>query len=447
MVDFFSAFKNRPQLAFITVFSLLLSLFSPVWAQEQPLDIVITEGVEGALPIAVVPFESSTAGNPPHIVSDIIEADLARSGRFEPLPREDFLGQPTTFNEVRFKDWRLLKVDAVVVGKVSAAGSGQYDVQFELVDAILGKQMTGWRYRVDSGKLRKVAHQIADIIYKQLTGTDGAFDTRIAYVTVQKTASGGGTYLLQVADSDGYGPSTALTSSQPILSPAWSPDGSRLAYVSFEGRKPKIFVQNVADGRRVKIADYPGINGAPAWSPDGSRIAMTLSKDGNPEIYVADTSGGNLRRLTKHGAIDTEPAWSPDGQSIVFTSGRSGKPQIYRMSSSGGGVSRVTFDGKYNARASYSPDGNQIVMITERGRGYQVGLLDLRNNLTKVLSDTRLDESPSFAPNGAMIIYGTQSGGRGVLAAVSSDGRASQILKFQEGAVREPAWSPFNRKL
>ncbi|MDH3694760.1 MAG: Tol-Pal system beta propeller repeat protein TolB [Gammaproteobacteria bacterium] len=446
MVNFRTEFKNFLWLVFASVLFLLL-VPVVVWGQEQPLDIIITEGVEGAIPVAVVPFESSAAGDPPQIISDIIEADLARSGRFETVPREDFLGQPTTFNEVRFKDWRLLKVDAVVVGKVSAAGGGQYDVQFELVDVFEGRQMTGWRYRVDGGKMRKVAHQIADIIYKQLTGIDGAFDTRIAYVTVQKTASGGANYLLQVADSDGYGPSTALTSSQPILSPAWSPDGSRLAYVSFEGRKPKIFVQNVADGRRVKLADYSGINSAPAWSPDGSRIAMTLSKDGNPEIYVADSSGGNLRRLTKHGAIDTEPAWSPDGQTIVFTSGRSGNAQIYRMNAGGGGVSRVTFDGKYNARASFSPDGNQLVMITQRGRGYQVGLLDMRTNATKVLSDSRLDESPSFAPNGAMIIFGTQSGGRGVLAAVSSDGRASQILKFQEGAVREPAWSPFNRKL
>ncbi len=433
----------------ITVLTLfILSLYSiSAWSQEQPLDIVITEGVEGAIPIAVVPFESGAAGNPPHIVHDIIEADLARSGRFDPIPREDLLSQPTTFNQVRFKDWRLLKIDAVVVGKVSAASGDQYDVQFELVDVLAGRQMTGWRYRVGGSQLRKVAHQIADIIYEQLTGIPGAFNTRIAYVTVQKTASGGASYLLQVADSDGYGPSTALTSSQPILSPAWSPDGSRLAYVSFEGKKSSIYVQNVADGRRVEIADYPGINGAPAWSPDGSRLAMTLSKDGNPEIYVADSSGGNLRRLTNHAAIDTEPAWSPDGGTIVFTSGRAGKPQIYRMNANGGGVSRLTFSGKYNARASFSPDGRKLVMITQQSRGYQVGLFDLQTNEIDVLTDTRLDESPSFAPNGAMIIYGTQSGGRGVLAAVSSDGRASQLLKFQEGAVREPAWSPFNRKL
>ncbi len=413
---------------------------------QAALEIEITQGVEAGIPIAVVPFEWQGAGLPPHIVSDIIEADLKRSGRFDAIPRGDFLSTPHDHKQVNFKDWRLIKAEALVVGRVQQLGSDQYQVEFRLFDVFKSKQLGGFRYKVPGGSLRKLAHQISDVIYLKLTGERGAFDTRIAYVTVER-GSVKQRYLLRVADSDGFGPVTILESNEPILSPSWSPDGQTLAYVSFEKGRSMIFTQRLRDGRRELIAQFQGLNGAPAWSPDGRTLAVVSSREGNPEIYALNLQSKDMRRLTNHLAIDTEPAFSPDGRHIIFTSDRAGRPQIYRMRSDGTSVERLTFEGVYNARASYAADGKRLTLVTNQGSGYRIGVFFIDSKGLLVLTDTTLDESPSFAPNGAMILYATQQGGRGVLSAVSADGRVKQVLRFQKGDVREPAWSPYNRKL
>lgn len=423
--------------------ALLLGLSAPASAV---LTIEVTRGVESAIPIAIVPFGLEGVSAAADLPANVIEADLGRSGKFEPLPRGDFLGLPHDLRSVKYKNWRLLKAEALVIGQVADAGNGRYEVRFRLLDVFREKQLAGQKFVVPAARLRKAAHQISDIIYAKLIGKPGAFDTRIAYVTVEGSAPRE-RFLLQVADSDGHDPKTILESPQPIMSPAWSPDGNRLAYVSFEEKRSMIYVQNLWSGRRKRIAEHAGINSAPAWSPDGGRLAMTLSREGNSEIYIHDLASGDLRRLTRHTAIDTEPGWSPDGGTIVFTSSRAGTPQIYRIRTAGGIAERVTFDGKYNAGASYSNDGKSIVLITNQGNGFRVGLYSAQDRTVSELTRTSQDESPTFAPNGEMIMYATQSGGRNVLAAVSSDGRVQQVLRLQDGTVREPAWSPFNRKL
>ena len=427
--------------ALIVVAALLAGLSAPAHAI---LTIEITQGVEGGLPIAVVPFGSSAKALPPQDIGAVVAADLARSGRFTPLEAKDFVSRPTEDRQVVFKDWRIAKAEALVIGAVKPAGSGQWQVEFRLYDVFKEKQLAGYSYTVASDRLRAVAHQISDLVYEKLTGEPGVFSTRVAYITREK-ARRGFTYKLQVADADGYNPVTVLSSSEPLMSPAWSPDGTRLAYVSFETRRPVLYMQNIVSGARTKVAEFNGINSAPAWSPDGTRLALTLSRDGNPEIYVLKLADKVLTRLTTHPAIDTEPAWSPDGRELVFTSDRGGKPQIYRIQADGGSAERVTFEGEYNARASYAPDGRTLTLISGRGGRYHAALLHLSTAVLQTLTDTPLDESPSFAPNGRLILYATERAGRGVLASVSADGRVRQLLKLQEGDVREPAWSPFNR--
>jgi len=414
-------------------------------AAPAVLTIEITQGAGTGLPIAIVPFEFRGSEPPPYLVSDIVESDLRHSGRFDPVPHTDFLGQPHDHTQVHFKDWRLIKAEALVVGRILQAGQGHYTVQFQLFDVFSGRQLGGRRYRVSLAQLRRLSHQISDYIYEKLVGERGAFDTRIVYVTVQRLQSNKRQYFLSIADSDGYRPRVMKRSSAPILSPAWSPDGRQLAYVSFEKGHASVFVQRISDGKSVVAANYKGINGAPAWSPDGGRLAMTLSRDGNSEIYVLNLKSRRLQRLTRNTAIDTEPAWSPDGQSIIFTSDRGGKPQIYQIAATGGQVRRITFQGRYNARASWSPDGKQLLMVTDQGQGagYQIATLDMASKTLKILTRGRLDESPSFAPNGAMILYAAQSVRRGILHEVSSDGRVTQALTSQKGDVREPAWSPY----
>ena len=426
-----------------SVSMMFLSFSFPSSAQ---ITIEINDGTAAGIPIAIVPFSMEGVSPEEQKPADVIQSDLALSGRFETIPRSSFLSTPHDLQSVQFKDWRLIKAEALVVGKVINVGNDQYEVRFRLIDVFKGTQLVGQKFIIKTKQVRKLSHQISDIIYQKLTGKVGAFDTKIAYVTVQGVDPNR-QFFLQVADSDGWNPQVVLESSQPILSPAWGPTGNRLAYVSFEDRRSMIFVQNVRTGERTRIAEFPGINSAPSWSPDGRKLAFTLSKDGNPEIYVYDLGTKQLRRMTRHTAIDTEPSWSPDGGSLIFTSGRSGGPQIYQVSVAGGPAQRLTFQGNYNAGASYSPDGRSIVMITNQGSGYKVGLYSIQDRDVLALTDSRNDESPSFAPNGDMVMYATQKGGRNVLATVSVDGQIQQTLKFQGGSVREPAWSPFNRKL
>ena len=427
-----------------------LLLLPLLWwpGQAVSLTIEITQGAEGALPLAVVPFawNGDPGSEPGQDVATVIAADLGRSGRFKPLPEADMLARPGSGEDVDFRDWRAMAMENLVVGRITPNGPGGYLVRFQLFDVFRGEQITGFSIPTTERDLRATAHQIADIVYETLTGEPGAFATRIAYVTSTRGKDGSDRVVLEIADADGFGPQTIVASTEPLMSPAWSPDGRQIAYVSFENSKPGIWIQEVYTGRREKIASFKGINGAPAWSPDGRRLAMTLSKDGNPDIFVMDLAQRTLKPVTRHWSIDTEPAWSPDGKTIVFTSDRGGAPQIYQVPVGGGTVERVTYEGSYNARASYSPDGNELAMVTRQDGKYRIGILDLRSRSMRVLSDGNLDESPSFAPNGSMIIYATRVQGRGVLAAVSTDGRVRQRLGFQSGDVREPVWSPPSKR-
>ena len=436
--------SDKTDMRKILLFLLLCLMHQQAFA--APLTIRITEGAQGAQPIAVVPFAFTGGGQgPSQDIAEIIRADLARSGMFRPMPVEDMLSRPKNEREVQYKDWRVLKMDNLVVGEVQSKGSGQYMVKFQLFDVFKQERLTGYNVPTTERDLRATAHHIADIIYEKITGKRGAFSTKVAYVTSVGTRSGKKNIVLQVADADGYNPQTIVTSTEPLMSPSWSPDGRSLAYVSFEGRKSSIYIQGVYTGKRQKIASYRGINGAPSWSPDGRKLALTLSKDGNPDIYVLDLQSKSLSRLTKHYGIDTEPTWSPDGKSIAFTSSRGGQPQIYKVPAFGGKVQRVSYKGKYNARPAYSPDGKLLAMVNRKAGSFRIALLDLKTNSMRLLSPGRLDESPSFAPNGSMVIYATKVRGKGELAAVSIDGRVKQRLALQVGDVREPAWSPFSR--
>ncbi len=413
-------------------------------ASHAVLDITITKGLDSAFPIAIVPFRwTGDASVPALDVAGIVASDLVRTGRFSPMPRGDLPSRPADYSEINFKDWRLLGMDHLVVGQLSERAAGDYEIEFRLIDVFRQKQLAGFKIPANHATLRLTAHQISDIIYEKLTNERGAFSTRVAYVTVVKDLNGKRIYRLLLSDADGFNAKTLLESREPLLSPAWSPDGKHIAYVSFEDKNSAIWVQDVRTGKRDRVAHGPGINSAPAWSPDGNRLAMTLSRDGNPEIYVLHLASRQLQRLTRHYSIDTEPAWSPDGRKLLFTSDRGGGPQLYEMTL-GGGAKRLTFNkGTYNARGRYSPNGDQIAMVHRRDGGYRIALLDLASDDFQVLTTSRFDESPTFAPNGSMIIY-TTMGARGTeLAATSIDGRVKQRLTQSGGEVREPAWGPF----
>lgn len=437
--------RDDPSMA-IRALKLMLTLFAAL-AVAQPaqavLTIKITKGEERALPIAVVPFGDPVGA--PVDVAAVVAADLDRSGRFAPLPAGDMPARPTEIGEVNFADWRLLGMESLVVGRITPTAAGDYDIEFRLLDVYRGSQLAGYRVPARAADLRMTAHQIADIIYEKLTGQPGAFATRIAYVTVEKGPENQRSFTLQVADSDGHSPQTLLRSPEPLLSPAWSPDGRRLAYVSFEGKNSAVYIQDLQTGAREAVASNPGINSSPAWSPDGNRLALTLSKDGNPEVYVLHLEGRRLQRITNSPAIDTEAAWHPDGMRLLFTSDRGGGPQVYESDLMGGSPKRITFEGRYNARPRLSPDGKLLAVVHSNGSGYRIAVQNLRDGSFNVLTDGRLDESPSFAPNGAMIIYSTIGPGGTELAAVSVDGRVRQRLALQEGEVREPAWGPLRR--
>lgn len=418
---------------------LLLLLCSSL--ANADLTIEITKGSDRAIPIAIVPFGNQAQGGLPEDISQIVSDDLARSGQFSPLERESLIALPSSSEEVHYRDWRAVDSNYLVVGQVQEEGDG-YRVQFELMDVYGERRMIGEVVNVGRGQLRTAAHYVSDQVFEAITGIRGAFSTRIAYVTAQGAAENR-RYGLHVADSDGHNSQQILTGDQPILSPAWSPDGNKLAYVSFETERPAIYVQDLASSQRIRATSFEGINGAPAWSPDGRKLAMTLSKDGQPEIYVMDIASRSFQRLTNSSAIDTEPDWAPDGRSLVFTSDRSGSPQLYRYDLASGQAERITFTGNYNSRGRFSPDGETLFMIHRGNDGYHVAKKDLDTDRLTILTESTWDESPSVAPNGSMVIFATQQGSRGVLGVVSADGNASYRLPSAQGDVREPAWSPF----
>ncbi len=406
--------------------------------------LLITQGTDRATPIAVVPFGWQGGNVLPEDMADIIGSDLRNSGVFEPIPRQNMISLPTQAAEVIYRDWQALGAQYVLVGSI-VPNAGRLQVQFALFNVTTQQQvMTG---SVGGGvdQLRDMAHHIADQSFEKLTGVKGAFSTRMLYVTAERFGVNNTRYTLQRSDYDGARAVTLLQSREPILSPSFAPDGRRIAYVSFEQKRPRIFVQHIDTGRREQITNFEGLNGAPAWSPDGNRLAFVLSRDGNPEIYVMDMGTRQLRRVTNQPSIDTEPFWGKDGQTLYFTSDRSGKPQIYKTNINGGSAERVTFIGNYNANPKLSADEKTLVMI-HRQDGYtvfKVAAQDLQRGNLRILSDTSLDESPTVAPNGTMVIYATRQQGRGVLVLASTNGRVRLPLPTAQGEVREPSWSPY----
>jgi TolB protein len=374
---------------------------------------------------------------------EVIAADLRRSGLFDPMPVEDMVDRPTRPEDVRPGTWRLLEVDYVAMGRWIPGRDGiSGEIEYHLVAIASGRTLFSRAIAAGPGVFRLRAHQIADAIYQELTGTPGAFASRIAYVKVVAAGTEDERFELIVADSDGYNPQTIVRHSEPILSPTWAPDGRRLAYVSFATGRSNVVIQDIYTGQRQIVADGEGINGAPAFSPDGQRLAMSLSRSGNPEIWVRDLESGRMGQLTNHWSIDTEPAWSRDGRHILFTSDRAGRPQIYRVRSDGRNVERVTYEGQYNSRVSVDPYTGLLAMVHGGNADFRIAVLDRDSNRLRVLSPGRMDESPSFAPNGRMVLYAASESTRGVLYAVSVDGRFRQRLVLSDGDVREPAWSP-----
>lgn len=412
-------------------------------AQSQ-LTVQITQGVADPIPVAVVPFGWNAPGAAAHDVAATVAADLERSGRFRALPRGSMIDLPQAAAQVDAADWRLLKVDYVVVGRLVPRADGRLDVQYELVNVLTGQRLLGQSLPADPAALKRAAHRVSDAVFERILGLRGAFSTRIAYIAVEGRAPAR-SYRLMVADADGADPRVVVQSSQPLMSPAWSPDGGSLAYVSFEGGLSGVYVQTLATGQRVRVSARAGINGAPVFSPDGRRLALTLSRrDGNVDVYLLELADQTLTRLTDSPAIDTEPEFSADGRWVYFTSDRGGAPQVYRVATTGSAAAeRVTFEGGYNARPRLSPDGRTLAVVTLERGAYRIAAVDLERRGSRVLTSGRLDESPSFAPNGATIIYAARDGGRGVLATVSVDGRVQQRLAAGAGEIREPAWSPF----
>ncbi len=425
----------------ILTYLVALCCWTMVQSAHAELVVEVTQGFDDAQSVAIVPFEWKGSGRVPTDVASVVAADLHRSGQFRPIDRKRMLSRPSQKNQVYFRDWRVLGAEFLLIGRLDREPGGRYLVEFELFDVLRGVVVK--RGNASGKKLRAISHYISDLVYQHLTGVKGAFSTHLVYVTMEQLGKGKQLFKLHHSDADGFNDVVILRSPEPILSPSWAPNGRDVAYVSFEGTRPGIYIQNTLTGKKQKITGFPGLNGAPSFSPDGKELAMVLSKDGNPEIYTMNFSSGKLTRLTNYYGIDTEPSWSPDGRSIIFTSNRGGGPQIYRVDLASHKVERLTFTGNYNARPSITPDGRFLIMVHRNGGVFHIAVQDLVRGSFDVLTETSLDESPSVAPNGVMVIYATQRHGKGVLEAVSMDKRVKVRLPSSKGHVREPAWSPF----
>lgn len=414
---------------------LLLCLLLVLPAAHAQLRIEIVGGGANQYPIALVQLKGEE--QLPHKMADIVAADLYRSGLFKIVDSGGLPSIPAEPGEVIFPIFKARSADYVVIGSVSPLANGYWDVRFRLLDVDKRTQLTGFAYQVTPQQLRNTAHKMADAIYEKITGDTGVFSTRITYVVKNGTR-----FELQVADADGFGAQTVLASNEPILSPAWSPDGTRIAYVSFERKKPIVYVQSLLTGQRTVVANFRGSNSAPAWSPDGRQLAVVLTKDSSSQIYLVTPDGANAVRLTHSNGIDTEPNFSPDGRSILFTSDRGGSAQIYRVPVSGGAAERLTFEGSYNVSPRHAPDGKSFAFVQRNSGRFNIAVQDFASRQAQLLTENSMDESPTFAPNGRIILYATEVRGRGILAAVSSDGRVRQRFSTEIGDVREPAWGP-----
>ncbi len=423
----------------LTAFCVAMLLAIPLRAE---LTIEITQGVDNPLPIAVVPFGIAEGVKVDVDMAEIVENDLRLSGEFRMLDRNDMLSTPDNATEVFYRDWRAQGMDYVLVARIENEFGASFTVRYALMDVNGQKQLLSGAHHGTRDMLRGMAHAISDDVYEALTSVKGAFSTKLLYVSAKRTGKIT-RFRLLTSDIDGYGEVVLLDQTEPILSPAWAPDGERIAYVSYESTRPAVYMHNLRTGERRQLTNFRGLNQSPAWAPDGRRLALVLSKDGSPDIYVLDTETSELTRVTRHFSIDTEPAWMPDGKSLIFTSDRGGKPQIYNVELRTGRVQRLTFEGDYNARARVLPDGRGIVMVHRAEGSFRIAVQDFQRGTFEILTDTVLDESPSVAPNGSMLLYATSHRGQGVLAAVSLDGQVHYRLPSRYGDVREPAWSPF----
>ena len=417
------------------------ALLLSVSVAHAELQIEINQGVENPTPIAVVPFAWQGVGAPPEDAAQIVDSDLARSGQFSPVSRRDMLSYPSRESELFFRDWRAISAEYVLIGRLSIGSQARID--FQLFDTTRQQAVQEGTVTGPVSELRMLAHQVSDSVYESLTGIPGAFATRLLYVSVTRNPEGKDFYRLTLADADGRRPIVLLEGRDPIMSPAWSPDGKEVAYVSFETSRPAIYRQNLLTGAREQLTNFQGLNNSPAWSPDGNSMALVLSKDGNPDIYLLNLSSRALTRLTRHFAIDTEPTWMPDGKALLFTSDRGGKPQIYRYDLRTKKIERVTFEGSYNARARAAQDGRNVALVHRREGRYHIAVFDLVTDRLTVLTETSLDESPSIAPNGSIVLYATKRGDDSILGAVAVDGGVRFSLPARQGSVQEPAWSPF----
>ncbi len=422
------------------IFSALCLMALAAVPAQAALEVDITESSSSAIPIAIVPFGEPGASLPVDI-AQVASDDLESTGLFDVLDRTSMIATPNSPEAVNYANWQAVDADNLVVGSIQPNQRGGYRLRFDILNVYQGRPIARFEINASGSELRDAAHTVANLIYEEFIGEKGYFLSRIAYVAVTRD-NGGQRYRLVVSDYDGNNPATIYSSPDPVLSPAWSPDGSRIAYVAYDvdAGRTSLRVQEVATGDIREISSRPGINGAPAWSPDGSQLAITLSFEGSPDIYKYDLRSNQLTRLTRSPSIDTEPTWSPDGQHIAFTSDRGGNPQVYQMSSSGGQAQRLTFSGQSNQRAAYSPDGEQMTLVQNGESGFRIAVLQLDTNNIRIVSDGPLDDSPNFAPNGQAIIYATQ-GGNNALAVVSTDGEVRSRLS-QSGEVREPSWGP-----